>query len=175
MVPMGCGSSDEHAVLPQQPMQPTTLPASTVHALQACAEEGAGRLQRHAYEIEFKVQVTRDGVVRAVMPRDRRLDDASVERCMMDALRAMPSGFISENTLISRSVRGHARSVLGSVTALPKLIELTAVLATASGATIVVVVAVVVLVAAVSLADDGPSAEECEEEWKKARENARSC
>lgn len=26
----------------------------------------------HAYEIGFKVQVTRDGVVRAVMPQDRR-------------------------------------------------------------------------------------------------------
>jgi hypothetical protein len=57
------------------------------------------------------------------MPQDRRLDDASLEGCMMDALRAMPSGFIPESTLILRSVPGHARSVLGSVTTLPQLIE----------------------------------------------------
>jgi hypothetical protein len=170
MVPMGCGSSDEYAVLPQQPMRPTKLPESTVRALQVCAEEGAGRLQRHAYEIGFKVEVTGDGAVRAVKPTGQRLHDDGLEGCIMDALRVMPARVIAENTLISHGAPVHAGSVLGSVAVLPELIELATVLATGSGVTIVVVVAVIVVVAAVSLTDRDPTEEECKELRKEARD-----
>ena len=170
VVPVGCASSDEHPASPQQGTEPS-LSASTVAALQACADEGAGRLERHAYEIGFEVEVTADGEVRAVKPKGKRLDDASVERCMMNALRATPPGFAPDSAsdpLISRRVPGHARGVLGSVTVLPVVVELTAVLATVSGVTIVVMIGVVVVAAAVASSDAGPSEEECKKDWERA-------
>jgi hypothetical protein len=97
---------------------------------------------------------------------------------MMDALRAMPPGFMPESaspSLVSHRVPGHARGVLGSVSVLSQLVELAPVVVTGSGVTIVVVVAILVVAAAVSLANDGPTKEECDEEWKKAGENAMSC
>jgi len=75
---------------------------------------------------------------------------------MMNALRATASGLVPDSTsdpLISRRVPGHARGVLGSVTVLPVVVELTAVLVTAYGVTIVVTIGVIVVAAAVSLTD----------------------
>jgi hypothetical protein len=117
--------------------------------------------------------VTAEGEVRAVKPKGKRLEDAGVERCMMNALRASPSGLVPDSAsdpLISRRVPGHARGVLGSVTVLPVVVELTAVLATASGVTIIVTIGVIVVAAAAASSDAGPSEEECEEEWRQAKE-----
>jgi hypothetical protein len=61
IVPMGCASSDEHAAAPERTA--SSLPKSTIEALQACAEKGAGRLQHHSYEIRFEVALEDDGTV----------------------------------------------------------------------------------------------------------------
>ncbi|MDC0744982.1 hypothetical protein [Polyangium mundeleinium] len=95
VVPMGCGASDEYAAVPE-PLTEGSLPASTVRALQACVEERAGRLQRHAYEIEFQV-VLRGDRVSEVTPKGPRLDDAGLERCMMAALRTMADAGYTPN------------------------------------------------------------------------------
>lgn len=166
VVPVGCGASDEYPASPQHETQ-TALSRSTVAALQACADEGAGRLERKAYQIRFEVTLDDDGAVRRVTPTGRRLDDARLEGCMVDALRELPAEFMPENAsspLISHSLPVHARGALGSITVLPELIELVPVVVTGSGVTIVVVVAVVVVVAAVALTDRDPTEEECEEE-----------
>jgi hypothetical protein len=164
MVPMGCGASDEYAAAPEQGTQPT-LPASTVEALQACAKEGAGRLQHNAYEIGFDVTLDDDGGVRRVTATGHRLEDASLEGCMIDALRAMNPEFLPE---ISRGFPAHARGVVGSVSVLPPLAELAPVVIGASGVTIVVTVALIVVIAAVALTDRDPTEEECKEEKIRA-------
>jgi len=102
LAPMGCGASDEYAAMPAPPTE-GSLPASTVRALQACAEKHAGRLGHHAYEIDFQVELT-DNRVSKVRPKGPRLDDAGLERCMLDALRTMADAGYTPNPdeLISR-------------------------------------------------------------------------
>lgn len=171
MVPTGCGAGDEHAAVPEHPPG-ASLPASTVRALQACAEERAGRLSHRAYEIEFEVDLKGDRV-REVMPKGPRLDDAGLERCMMDALRTMAdAGFSPDNEsqLISRGVLLPARGVLANVSVISQLIRLAPVVVAASGTTIVVVVAVLVVAAAVSLRDATDEEEAEKERCKKVKQ-----
>jgi hypothetical protein len=157
MVPMACGSSDAYAVAPEHRAQ-SSLPAGTIDAIRACTSEGAGRLQRNAYELQFEVEMAGDGAVRSVTPTGRRLEDSRLEGCMIDALRALPhAGFVPESALAPSSSRGlpaHAGNAMGSISVLPELIDLAAVVAGASGVTIVVVVAIVIVVAAVAYEKD---------------------
>lgn len=171
LAPMGCGASDEYAAVPE-PLTEGSLPAATVRALQACAEERAGRLQRHAYEIEFQVELRGDRVSE-VKPKGPRLDDAGLEQCMMDALRAMMDAGYSPNpdALISRGGLLPTRGLLANVSVISELIRLVPVVVSASGVTIVVGVAVlVVAAAAVSLSRDKPTKEECDEQREHAWE-----
>ncbi|TKD00935.1 hypothetical protein [Polyangium fumosum] len=153
-----------------EPLTEGSLPAATVRALQACAEERAGRLPRHAYEIEFQVELTNNQVSK-VTPKGPRLDDAGLEGCMMAALRTMADAGYSPNPddLISRGGLLPARGLLANVSVISELIRLVPVVVSASGVTIVVGVAVLVVAAAVSLTDHWPTAEEC----KKLRREAR--
>jgi len=163
IVPMGCGSSDEHAAVPEKGAQ-SFLPENMHDALQACADEGARRLQRHSYEIGFEVHLDRDGAVRKVETRGARLDDVGLEQCMKDALMGM-SGFVPE----SASVSVASRAVLGTSSALPQMVELVPVILTGGGGvTILVTITIVVAVAAVALRT--PTKEECDEDWAKALE-----
>jgi len=168
MVPMGCGSSEEHAVAPERTQG--SLPARTVRALQACAEEGTGRLRRQAYEIGFKVELT-DDRVQAVAPKGPRLDDAGLERCMMNALRTMADAEFSRDRTELISYGGHlpARGVLANVTVLPELVKLAEVVVAGPGGVTIVVVVVVVVVAAVVLSEDKPSEDVVEaiKKWPK--------
>ncbi|MDI1447447.1 hypothetical protein [Polyangium sp. 6x1] len=169
LMPMGCGASDEYAAVPE-PLTEGSLPASTVRALQACAEERAGRLQRHAYEIEFQVELRGDRVS-DVAAKGPRLDDAGLEQCMMDALRTMTDAGYSPNPdeLISRGGLLPSRGFLANVSVISQLIRLVPVVVSASGVTIVVGVAVLVVAAAVSLPKERkPTKEECDEEWADA-------
>jgi hypothetical protein len=122
MVPMGCGASDEYAAVPEP--RTGSLPASTFHALQACADEHAGRLQRHAYEIEFQVELTGDRVS-DVTPKGPRLDSAGLEQCMMDALRTMADAGYSPDPdeLISRGGILPARGLLANVAVISQVIR----------------------------------------------------
>ncbi|TKD13300.1 hypothetical protein [Polyangium fumosum] len=172
VAPMGCGSSEEHAVAPERTQG--SLPARTVRALQACAEEGTGRLRRQAYEIGFKVELT-DDRVQAVAPKGPRLDDAGLERCMMNALRTMAdAGFSTDRTeLVSYGSHLPARGVLANVTVLPELVKLAEVVVAGPGGVTIVIVVVVVVIAAVVLAEDEPKEEVVEaiKRWpKKVRE-----
>ena len=168
MVPMGCGSSEEHAVVPERTQG--SLPARTVRALQACAEEGTGRLRRQAYEIGFKVELT-DDRVQAVVPKGPRLDDAGLERCMMNALRTMAEAEFSTDRTELVSYGGHlpARGVLANVTVLPEIVKLAEVVVAAPGGVTIVVVVVVVVIAAVMLSEDKPKEEVAEaiKRWPK--------
>lgn len=161
MVPMGCGASDEHAVVPRQGSG-LALPPMTVQALQACVKEGGQRLRHNAYEIEFAVELT-GGRVTAVKPKGPRLDDAGVQQCMMAALRAMAdAGFsLDSDDLASRGGLLPTRGLLANTWALPQVIRLIPVVVGSGGTMIVVAVAVLVVVAAVSLKDDRPSKEDC--------------
>ncbi|TKD13302.1 hypothetical protein [Polyangium fumosum] len=158
VAPMGCGSSEEHAVAPERTQG--SLPARTVRALQACAEEGTGRLRRQAYEIGFKVELT-DDRVQAVAPKGPRLDDAGLERCMMNALRTMAdAGFSTDRTeLVSYGGHLPARGVLANVTVLPEIVKLAEVVVAGPGGVTIVVVVVVVVIAAVVLSEDKPQEE----------------
>jgi hypothetical protein len=171
MVPMGCGASDGYAEAPRQRTS-SSLPPVTIRAVQACGERHGGRLSRHAYEIGFEVELKGDRV-REVTPQGPRLDDAGLERCLMDALRTMAdAGFSRESELISYGGLLPRQGVLANVSVLDQLIRLALlVVTTASGTTIVVAVMVLVVVAAVSMKDDEPkkpTKEECDEEWKRA-------
>ena len=170
LAPMGCGASDEYAAMPVPPTE-GALPASTVRALQACAKKHAGRLGRHAYEIDFQVELT-DNQVSKVRPKGPRLDDAGLERCMMDALRTMADAGYTPNPdeLISHGGLLPARGLLANVSVISQLIRLAPLVVTASGVTIVVGVAVLVVAAAVSLkdaADEDAEKERC----KKVKED----
>jgi hypothetical protein len=169
MVPMGCGASDGYAEAPRQRTS-SSLPPVTIRALQACGERHGGRLSRHAYEIGFEVELKGDRV-REVTPQGPRLDDAGLERCLMDALRTMAdAGFSRESELISYGGLLPRQGVLANVSVLDQLIRLAPlVVTTASGTTIVVAIMVLVVVAAVSMPRDRPTEEECEEEWKHAK------
>ncbi|MDC0749376.1 hypothetical protein [Polyangium mundeleinium] len=168
MVPMGCGSSEEHAVAPERTQG--SLPAFTVRALQACAEEGTGRLRRQAYEIGFKVELT-DDRVQAVAPKGPRLDDAGLEQCMMNALRTMTDAGFSTDRTVLISYGGHlpARGVLANVTVLPEIVKLAEVVVAGPGGVTIVVVVVVVVIAAVVLSEDKPKEEVVEaiKRWPK--------
>ena len=168
LVPAGCGATDEYASVPEHPTD-GALPASTVRALQACVEERAGRLQRHAYEIEFQVALKGDRVLE-VKPKGPRLDDAGLEGCMIDALRRMAdAGYAPDpDALISRGSLLPARGVLANVSVISQLIRLVPVVVSASGVTIVVGVAVLVVAAAVSLTERKPTEEECKAQKKRA-------
>lgn len=165
LVPMGCGASDDFTVVPTEHMQPT-LPASTVEALAACAKEGAGRLQRHSYEIGFEVHLSEDGAVRAVWPKGAQLDDSGLEACLMGALRAMSTSGQLLDEMSSSPISHASRRVIGTSALLPALVELAPVIITGSGVTIIVMVGILVL-AAVSMSYDKPTKEECDEqlEW----------
>ncbi|MRG97858.1 hypothetical protein GF068_38950 [Polyangium spumosum] len=151
---MGCGATDERAALPERRAN-GALPASTVRALQACAEERAGRLQRRAYEIEFAVELRGDRVTE-VKPKGARLDDTSLERCMIDALRTMPdAGFSPDpDELTSRGGLLPARGVLANTSLLPQVYRLIPVVVGSSGTMIVIAVVVLVVVAVVASRDD---------------------
>jgi len=142
----------------------------TVRALQACAEEGAGRLRRQAYEIGFKVELT-DDRVQAVAPKGPRLDDAGLERCMMHALRTMgdAESLRDRTEVISYGGRLPARGVLANVTVLPELVKLAEVVVAGPGGVTIVVVVVVVVIAAVVLSEDEPKEEVAEaiKRWPK--------
>lgn len=164
MVAMGCGASDEYASVPEHPTN-GALPPSTIRALQACAEERAGRLQRRAYEIEFGVELKGDRV-REVTPKGPRLDDAGLERCMIDALWRMADAGYSPDPdgLISRGGLLPTRGLLANTSVLPQMVRLIPVVVGSSGTLIVVAVAVVVVVAVLSSRDEDrprPSKEEC--------------
>ncbi|TKD09909.1 hypothetical protein [Polyangium fumosum] len=163
-VPMGCGASDEYAAVPAPPTE-GALPASTVHALQACAEKHAGRLGRHAYEVDFQVELT-DNRVSKVTPKGPRLDDAGLEGCMLDVLRTMADAGYTPNPdeLISHGGLLPSRGLLANVSVISQLIRLAPLIVSASGVTIVVGVAVLVVAAAVSLkdaADEDAEKERC--------------
>ncbi|MDI1430754.1 hypothetical protein [Polyangium sorediatum] len=174
-VPMGCGASDEYAAVRAPPTE-GSLPASTVRALQACAEKHAGRLGRHAYEIDFQVELT-DNQVSKVRPKGPRLDDAGLEQCMMAALRTIADAGYTPNpdALISRGGLLPARGLLANVSVISQLIRLAPLVVSASGVTIVVGVAVLVVAAAVSYKDAAD--EEAEKErCKKVKQGCiESC
>ncbi|MDI1430812.1 hypothetical protein [Polyangium sorediatum] len=161
MVPIGCGASDEHAAAPRQGSG-LALPPRTVQALQACVKEGGQRLRHNAYEIEFAVEMTGD-LVTEVKSKGPRLDDASVQQCMREALRRMAdAGFSPDpDELVSRGGLLPTRGMLANTWALPQVIRLIPVVVGSGGTMIVVAVAVLVVVAAVSLKDERPSKEDC--------------
>ncbi|MDI1450647.1 hypothetical protein [Polyangium sp. 6x1] len=176
MVPIGCGASDEHAVAPRQG-NGLTLPPMTVEALQACVEKGGQRLRHNAYEIEFAVEMTGDRVTE-VKPKGARLDDASVQQCMMEALRTMAdAGYSADSDAMLLTSRGGllpTRGMLANTWALPQVIRLIPVVVGSGGTMIVVAVAVLVVVAAVSLKDDTPKPKDDDDD-KRCREVKEKC
>ncbi len=107
--------------------------------------------------------------MQAVAPKGARLDDAGLERCMMNALRTMAdAGFLRDRTeVISHGGLLPARGVLANVTVLPELVKVAEVVVAGSGG--VTIVVVVVIVAAVVLSQDKPKEEVIEaiKKWPK--------
>ncbi len=178
MVPAGCAASDEYAETPPQPSEPSqplerTLHSSMVIALQTCVNEGVSRLSRHAYDLTFEIDATAKGAIRGVESKGKRLDDAQMEACLIQALRQMPvrdllppDDSVLDDSIPARSQRilPPGRVLLGNTAVLPQVIRLAPIVIAAPGG-ITIVVAVVVVVAVVAVAT---MSAECVEEWDKA-------
>ncbi len=178
LVPMGCAASDEYAETPPQPSEQSqplerTLHSSMVIALQHCVNEGVSRLSRHAYDLTFEIDATAKGAIRGVESKGKRLDDAQMETCLIQALRQIPVSELlpPDDSVLDDSIPASSqrilppgRVLLGNTAVLPQVIRLAPIVVTASGVTIVVAVVVVVAVAAVV----ATMSAECVAEWEKA-------
>jgi hypothetical protein len=147
LVPTGCAATDDFVEAPPQPSELAqstehSLSPSEIAALQTCANERAGRLSRHSYEISFEVQATGAGVVRDVEPQGKRLDDTELEACFIRALKEMQVVDLlpvdEPLPATSQSILPPARSLIGTTTVLPQVIRLAPVVLSVSGVTIIV-------------------------------------
>lgn len=178
LLPLACAScaaTDEVVEFPSSSpadMQSSQrhIPVETAAALRACLTDGAARLQHHAYDLSFEVQVTPRGTIHAVELERGRLEDDDVKACMIQALKEMPLfGVVALDESLSLSSPSHlpaAPALLGTATVLPELIHLTPIVLTASGVTMVVAVGVIVLAAVAA----GEMSKECQREWIQATE-----
>jgi hypothetical protein len=153
---------------PQQPIE-QTLPWEVGAALQACPKGRSLQLQKHSYNIAFEIQTTDEGVIQEVKATGDRLDNAEVEECMLQALKATSVRdylrLKEPSESQPQSVAPNSRALLGTTALLPQAIRLAPiVIAAPGGVTIVVSVVIIVAVAAV-VAD---MSEECLEEWRNA-------
>jgi len=167
-LPLGCGGPAAETPAFMASSTTADLPAETVAALTACAEEGADRLKPPSPAIIFDVGVNADGHVETARVKDTTLDDPGISSCMVSALRAM-SLPPSVKAKLRQHVSAESRRYTGTPAAPAVLIALGPIAITAAGVTIFVVVTVYVVVkVATSTRDATDDAEK--ERCKKVKE-----
>lgn len=176
LMPGGCAAADDYVEV-QSPPQPTEsstvveqeLPEATKLALQTCAKEHAAKLPKHSYNIAFEIQVTARGEIDEIKAKGNRLENAEIETCMTEALKALSvrDYLRPDDSLTSppepQSVSSSSRALLGTTALLPQAIRLAPIVITAPGGVIIVVAVVIVVAIAVA-----SMSAECVEEWDKA-------
>ncbi|MBK9263163.1 MAG: hypothetical protein IPM54_25585 [Polyangiaceae bacterium] len=156
-------------------------PASTREQVEACVDAYAGELDAADHTMRFNMVVTEKAVIRDVQAQEPRIASRNMEICIRQALERMrvPHSVVRRGlaSLNERRVSAQSRAVMGDVTmastaaAEEVVVKLGPMVVRAGAVGVFVFIGIAVVAAA--LADDKPSAEECEEEWRRARKTCR--
>ncbi len=174
LISAGCGARTGPVPVPDAtPDNP--VPESTLSRLKECAEQWADDLESRSYEVGFELTITEVGYVDEAEPMEPRLGVRAMESCMASALRTMyVPQFVMEKVsseLSSQGMSAEERGLIGQTETMDKFIlTLGPIIIEAGPVAIILTLAIVGTVAMVKLADKKEQ-EECNKEWKDARDD----